>query len=50
MTTMRIATAYTGRIPTRMILRRLAEDSRGVQVHKVKQQLMRRGIIRKLTE
>jgi LacI family transcriptional regulator len=50
MTTMRIDTTYMGRISAQMMLNRMANDSQGVQVLKVKQQLMRRGTVRKLTE
>jgi LacI family transcriptional regulator len=50
MTTMRIDTAYMGRISAQMMINRLAHDPQELQVLKVKQHLMRRGTVRKLTE
>jgi LacI family transcriptional regulator len=50
MTTMRIDTTYMGRISGQMMINRLANDPKEVQVLKVKQQLMRRGTLRRLGE
>jgi LacI family transcriptional regulator len=50
MTTMRIDTTYMGRISAQMMINRLTSEPRGLQVLKVKQQLMRRGTLRKLGE
>jgi LacI family transcriptional regulator len=50
MTTMRIDTTYMGRISAQMMINRLTHSSQGLQVLKVKQQLMRRGTVRKLGE
>jgi Transcriptional regulators len=48
--TMRIDTTYMGRLAAQMLMGRVSHDPEEHQVLKVKQQLMRRGTVRRLTE
>ncbi len=50
MTTMRIDTTYMGRISAQMLIARIAHNLQELQVLKVKQHLMKRGTVRRLTE
>jgi LacI family transcriptional regulator len=50
MTTMRIDTSYMGRISAQMMINRLTHNPQELQVLKVKQQLMRRGTVRRLMD
>jgi LacI family transcriptional regulator len=50
MTTMRIDTTYMGRLAAQMLINRLTHNPQELQVLKVKQQLMRRGTVRRLAE
>jgi LacI family transcriptional regulator len=48
MTTMRIDTAYMGRIAAQMLINRIAHNPQELQVLKVKQQLVRRGSVKEI--
>jgi LacI family transcriptional regulator len=48
LTTMRIDTAYMGRIAAQMLINRIAHNPQELQVLKVKQQLVRRGSVREI--
>ena len=50
MSTMRIDTTYMGRLAAQMLINRLTHNPQELQVLKVKQQLMRRGTVRRLAE